>query len=144
MPDRDGAFALHDLRRCVHFLHRQQPDGAHAFASLGTPDLAYDLLLSSSITVSVAERALKGGRVFAFNLWTGATVLLGLEFLRQTALELRQLIVDWHLTIATNLFGTTFHSLVGLHASHVVVGGSLRSISRSKSKAPCCPRARRS
>ena len=27
-----------------------------------------------------------------------------------------------HLTISTNLFGTTFYSLVGLHASHVIVG----------------------
>jgi len=26
------------------------------------------------------------------------------------------------LTIRTNLFGTTFYSLVGLHATHVVVG----------------------
>ena len=30
-----------------------------------------------------------------------------------------------HLTISTNLFGTTFYSLVGLHASHVVVGVTL-------------------
>ena len=34
----------------------------------------------------------------------------------------------WHLiylqnfTIQTNLFGTTYYSLVGLHASHVIVG----------------------
>jgi cytochrome c oxidase subunit 3/cytochrome o ubiquinol oxidase subunit 3 len=82
-------------------------------------------LLSSSITVTVAEHALKAGRLSAFNLWTCATVLLGLEFLRQTALEWRHLMVDWHLTIATNLFGTSFYSLVGLHASHVVVGASL-------------------
>jgi cytochrome c oxidase subunit III len=82
-------------------------------------------LLSSSITVTVAERALKAERLSTFNLWTGATVLLSLEFLRQTAIEWRHLIVDWHLTIATNLFGTTFYSLVGLHASHVVVGASL-------------------
>jgi cytochrome c oxidase subunit 3/cytochrome o ubiquinol oxidase subunit 3 len=26
------------------------------------------------------------------------------------------------LTIRTNLFGTTFYSLVGLHATHVVIG----------------------
>jgi cytochrome c oxidase subunit III len=26
------------------------------------------------------------------------------------------------LTISTNLFGTTYYSLVGLHASHVVIG----------------------
>jgi cytochrome c oxidase subunit 3 len=30
-------------------------------------------------------------------------------------------VVD-QLTIRTNLFGTTFYSLVGLHASHVIVG----------------------
>lgn len=82
-------------------------------------------LLSSSITVSLAERALKASRLHGFNLWTAVTVLLGLEFLRQTAREWRHLIVDYHLTITTNLFGTTFYSLVGLHASHVILGLSL-------------------
>jgi len=37
-------------------------------------------------------------------------------------MEWRHLIYEDHLTIATNLFGTTFYSLVGLHASHVTVG----------------------
>ena len=32
------------------------------------------------------------------------------------------MIHDQGLTIQTNLFGTTFYSLVGLHASHVIVG----------------------
>jgi cytochrome c oxidase subunit 3/cytochrome o ubiquinol oxidase subunit 3 len=32
------------------------------------------------------------------------------------------LIYEKGLTIRTNLFGTTFYSLVGLHASHVLVG----------------------
>lgn len=82
-------------------------------------------LLSSSLAVGVAERALKRGRMSAFKLWTGVTILLGLEFLRQTGLEWRHLILDCHLTIATNLFGSTFYSLVGLHASHVVIGLSL-------------------
>jgi cytochrome c oxidase subunit 3 len=79
-------------------------------------------LLSSSITAGLAERALKGNRARAFQVWTAATILLGIEFLHQTALEWRHLIADRHLTIATNLFGTTFYSLVGLHASHVVLG----------------------
>jgi cytochrome c oxidase subunit 3/cytochrome o ubiquinol oxidase subunit 3 len=86
-------------------------------------------LLSSSITVGIAERALKGNRIRMFKIWTAATILLGLEFLRQTALEWRHLIVDSHLTITTNLFGTTFYSLVGLHASHVVLGLTLLSLS---------------
>jgi cytochrome c oxidase subunit 3/cytochrome o ubiquinol oxidase subunit 3 len=85
-------------------------------------------LLSSSITVTIAARALAFEKLSTFRIWTGLTVLLGLEFLRQTAMEWRHLIVDCHLTIATNLFGTTFYSLVGLHASHVVFGLSLLSL----------------
>jgi cytochrome c oxidase subunit 3 len=82
-------------------------------------------LLSSSITATIAERALKRNQIQTFNLWTGVTILLGLEFLHRTALEWRHLINDFHLTITTNLFGTTFYSLVGLHASHVVIGLTL-------------------
>ena len=51
--------------------------------------------------------------------------VLGLEFLRNTAVEWHHLIQDFHLTITTNLFGTTFYSLVGLHATHVAIGLSL-------------------
>lgn len=86
-------------------------------------------LLSSSITVGLAERALKGNRIQRFKVCTGLTILLGLEFLRQTALEWRHLIADSHLTLTTNLFGTTFYSLVGLHASHVALGLTLLSLS---------------
>jgi cytochrome c oxidase subunit 3/cytochrome o ubiquinol oxidase subunit 3 len=82
-------------------------------------------LLSSSITAGQAERALKRSSISRFQLWTGVTILLGLEFLRQTGREWRHLIVVDHLTITTNLFGTTFYSLVGLHASHVVLGLTL-------------------
>ena len=92
---------------------------------LELPIWATICLLSSSITVGIAERALKSNRVPQFKLWTGATILLGLAFLRQTAVEWRHLIQDFHLTITTNLFGTTFYSLVGLHASHVVIGLTL-------------------
>jgi hypothetical protein len=49
-------------------------------------------------------------------------VLLKVAFLVGTATEWARLITRDGLTIATNLFGTTFHALVGLHASHVIVG----------------------
>src|ERR1700730_18848395 len=92
---------------------------------LELPIWATICLLSSSVTVAIAERALKANRVQQFKLWTAATILLGLEFLRNTAVEWPHLIQDFHLTITTNLFGTTFYSLVGLHASHVAIGLSL-------------------
>ncbi len=43
-------------------------------------------------------------------------------FLIGTGREWYGLIYDHGLTISTNLFGTTFYSLVGLHAFHVIVG----------------------
>src|ERR1700677_252986 len=79
-------------------------------------------LLSSSITVHAAVSALRKGKVSRCSLALALTVLLGTIFLITTALEWRHLIYDIGLTIKTNLFGTTYYSLVGLHASHVVVG----------------------
>ena len=79
-------------------------------------------LLSSSITVHFAAAALHKGRLRSFTAQLAATVLLGTIFLLSTAQEWHHLIYDEGLTIQTNLFGTTYYSLVGLHASHVVVG----------------------
>jgi cytochrome c oxidase subunit 3 len=79
-------------------------------------------LLSSSATVHFAVAALHRAQRTATSLWLAATVLLGGIFLAGTAQEWYHLIVYDHLTIRTNLFGTTFYSLVGLHASHVIVG----------------------
>jgi cytochrome c oxidase subunit 3/cytochrome o ubiquinol oxidase subunit 3 len=79
-------------------------------------------LLASSVTIHVATQALRTGAVRTFGVWWLVTILLGLAFLAGTALEWRDLIAVHHLTIATNLFGTTYYALVGLHASHVVAG----------------------
>jgi cytochrome c oxidase subunit 3/cytochrome o ubiquinol oxidase subunit 3 len=79
-------------------------------------------LLSSSLTIWFAERALKKSAMGVFNLWWAFTVLLAAVFLGGTALEWKKLIYHDGLTISTNLFGTTFYSLVGLHATHVIVG----------------------
>lgn len=79
-------------------------------------------LLSSSFFIWLAERAVEHGKMKAFSLWWSITFLLGAIFLFGTGSEWHKLIVHDHLTISTNLFGTTFYSLVGLHASHVVIG----------------------
>jgi cytochrome c oxidase subunit 3/cytochrome o ubiquinol oxidase subunit 3 len=89
---------------------------------LDLPVLATICLLSSSVTVVFAEHALKKGHISLFKLWWIATIALGLEFLTATGIEWHKLIYKDHLTIRTNLFGTTYYSLVGLHASHVIVG----------------------
>ena len=79
-------------------------------------------LLSSSLTIHFASRLLTTGRVRSFALCWLLTIVLGAVFLAGTVREWRHLIYDEGLTIQTNLFGTTYYSLVGLHGFHVTVG----------------------
>ncbi len=79
-------------------------------------------LFTSSATITLAVKALRRGSLGAFRAWWAATAALAAVFLAGTALEWRRLMVGKGLTIRTNLFGTTYYSLVGLHAFHVVVG----------------------
>ena len=79
-------------------------------------------LLSSSLTIHFAERFIEHGKRGAFLLAWFLTIILGGLFLFGTGLEWHHLIYDKGLTISTNLFGTTYYSLVGLHAFHVTVG----------------------
>jgi cytochrome c oxidase subunit III len=79
-------------------------------------------LFSSSLTILLAEKALHAGNVKRFGLFWFLTIALGVIFLVGTGREWYRLIYHDGLTISTNLFGTTFYSLVGLHAFHVIVG----------------------
>jgi cytochrome c oxidase subunit III len=89
---------------------------------LELPILGTICLLSSSATVHFAVSGLRKNDIRSCTLWLAGTVLLGAVFLMSTAREWYHLIHDFGLTIRTNLFGTTFYSLVGLHATHVVIG----------------------
>jgi cytochrome c oxidase subunit 3/cytochrome o ubiquinol oxidase subunit 3 len=79
-------------------------------------------LLSSSLTIHLAVKALRRGNVRVFGDWWLVTIALGAAFIYGTATEWNSLIYHDGLTISTNLFGTTYYSLVGLHGFHVVVG----------------------
>jgi cytochrome c oxidase subunit 3 len=89
---------------------------------LSVPVLGTVCLLSSSVTVALAVRALGRGAVRRAGAWLLVTIVLALVFLTGTATEWLRLITREGVTIGTNLFGTTFYALVGLHASHVIVG----------------------
>ena len=85
-------------------------------------------LLSSSLTIHLAVKALRNAKVGAFGLSWFVTIALGVTFLVGTGREWQRLIFEKGLTISTNLFGTTYYSLVGLHAFHVTVGLILLAI----------------
>src|ERR1700726_1317842 len=89
---------------------------------LETPIFYTICLLSSSLTIHFAAKFLARGIGFAFlGLWL-LTIALGGLFLYGTAQEWHRLIYEHGLTISTNLFGTTYYSLVGLHGFHVTAG----------------------
>ena len=79
-------------------------------------------LLSSSLTIHFAAKSLRRGSVLSFGVLWLATITLGAAFLYGTGTEWYRLIYKEGFTISTNLFGTTYYSLVGLHAFHVIVG----------------------
>jgi cytochrome c oxidase subunit 3 len=93
------------------------------------PPIFYTIcLLSSSLTIHIAAKFLGRGMRGAFlGLWF-LTVVLGGLFLYGTGQEWHRLIYEHGLTISTNLFGTTYYSLVGLHGSHVIAGLVMLSI----------------
>src|SRR5215472_13416085 len=95
---------------------------------LETPIFYTICLLSSSLTIHLAAKLLERGRRGAFLLLWLFTIVLGALFLYGTAQEWHRLIYEHGLTISTNLFGTTYYSLVGLHAFHVTAGLIMLSI----------------
>jgi cytochrome c oxidase subunit III len=89
---------------------------------LETPIFFTICLLSSSLTIHFAEKFLgRGARGGFLGFWF-LTIILGGLFLFGTAQEWHRLIYEHGLTISRNLFGTTYYSLVGLHAFHVTAG----------------------
>jgi cytochrome c oxidase subunit 3 len=89
---------------------------------LETPIFFTICLLSSSLTIHFATKLLERGQRGGFlGLWL-LTIVLGGLFLFGTGREWHRLIYEHGLTISTNLFGTTYYSLVGLHGFHVSAG----------------------
>jgi cytochrome c oxidase subunit 3/cytochrome o ubiquinol oxidase subunit 3 len=79
-------------------------------------------LLSSSVTIHMAGKRLERNQPLMFSILWLLTIVLGGAFMYGTTQEWRRLIYEHGLTISTNLFGTTYYSLVGLHAFHVTLG----------------------
>jgi len=100
----------------------RSPTGPTPREVLRFPVVMTVCLLSSSLTIHLAVRAFANGATARFLRYWLATILLGGAFLAGTAREWRELIVERHLTIRTNLFGSTYYAVVGLHASHVIAG----------------------
>lgn len=86
------------------------------------------LLLSSSVTVTLAHHALKKDQRGALKLWLGITVALGLTFLGFQIHEYAAAYEDYNLTLRSGIYGSTFFMLTGFHGAHVTLGALMLSI----------------
>jgi len=79
------------------------------------------ILLMSSLTMVLALAALQRHDHRRFRLWILATALFGMVFVGGQIYEFTEFYREG-LSLSTNLFGTTFFTLTGLHGAHVTVG----------------------
>jgi heme/copper-type cytochrome/quinol oxidase subunit 3 len=78
-------------------------------------------LLTSSLTLVLAERSRAKGRVRPFRAWLVATIGLGATFLIGQASEYHRLF-SGGLAVDSSLFASTFFTLTGFHGLHVALG----------------------
>lgn len=78
------------------------------------------LLLSSSATMSLADRAMRKGREGLTKAGLVLTVLLGTVFLVGHVEEMLRLPHEF--TWATNAYGSLFYVIVNFHGAHLTVG----------------------
>jgi len=78
-------------------------------------------LLASSLTIWLAGRSLRQDRQRATQLWLAATVALLMIFMVRQGTEYLGLI-DKHVTIDRDVFGTAFFTLTGFHGFHIFAG----------------------
>ncbi len=80
------------------------------------------LLLTSSLTLTLAHKALKQGNRGMIKLWLTITLMLGLSFLALQVVEYLEAYQHLDLTLRSGIYGATFFLLTGFHGAHVTIG----------------------
>ena len=100
------------------------PDGrtTQAMGAWGLPAINTAILLTSSITLTIAHHALIAGERGKLILFQGATVLLGIIFLGLQVEEYIHAYNELGLTLESGIYGSLFFLLTGFHGMHVTLG----------------------
>ncbi len=102
--------------------HEVAPGQFSSIGAFGVPLLNTVLLLSSSVTVTIAHWALKKNQRAKLNFWLFVTVVLGFAFLYFQAGEYMEAYTHLGLTLGSGVYGATFFMLTGFHGLHVTIG----------------------
>ena len=94
----------------------------------GLPLINTAILLSSSITVTIAHHALLAGKRGILKTFLALTFILGFIFVYLQAAEYIEAYEHMNLKLSTGIYGSTFFMLTGFHGMHVTIGAIMLTI----------------
>ena len=94
----------------------------------GLPLINTAILLTSSVTVTIAHHALLAGKRNILTVFLAATFLLGFFFVYLQGTEYVEAYQHMNLKLTTGIYGSTFFMLTGFHGMHVTLGAIMLTI----------------
>lgn len=88
----------------------------------GLPLINTAILLTSSVTITIAHHALIAGQRKILSTFLALTFLLGFIFVYLQAVEYIHAYQDLNLKLTSGIYGSTFFMLTGFHGMHVTIG----------------------
>jgi cytochrome c oxidase subunit 3 len=95
---------------------------------LGLPLINTAILLTSSVTVTIAHHALIAKQRAILTVFLALTFILGFIFVFLQAEEYIHAYQDLNLKLTTGIYGSTFFMLTGFHGMHVTIGALMLTI----------------
>jgi len=90
-----------------------------AMGPFGLPLINTAILLTSSITVTIAHHALLAGKRGILGTFLALTFILGFIFVYMQAVEYIEAYEHMNLKLTSGIYGSTFFMLTGFHGMHV-------------------------
>ena len=99
-----------------------------AMEPFGLPLINTAILLTSSVTVTIAHHSLIAGKRGTLAVFLAVTFLLGFIFVYLQAHEYIHAYQHMNLKLTTGIYGSTFFMLTGFHGLHVTIGAIMLTI----------------
>lgn len=94
----------------------------------GLPLINTVILLTSSVTLTVAHHALIAGRRAILKIFLVVTFILGFIFIFLQAEEYIHAYQEMNLKMTSGIYGSTFYMLTGFHGIHVSIGAFILAV----------------
>jgi len=113
------------LALIISYVYFSRPDGnlsdTAQYLDITKTGIFTFFLLSSSLTIEIANKRLSKGKRKGMLIWLSISILFGIIFLVGQGIEYAGLIRD-NVTVSKNVFGSAFFTLTGFHGFHVFIG----------------------